>query len=79
MSCGSTENHDYAAGELDAVGVDGSGLKRLTHSKGVLASAPSWDPSGQRLAFVRARGGTGFVADLQRPSPLGNAIAAGQR
>jgi Tol biopolymer transport system component len=69
------ENHDYAAGELYTVGVEGSGLKRLTHSKGVLESAPSWDPSGQRLAFVRARGSTGFVADLDQLFPFGNAIA----
>jgi Tol biopolymer transport system component len=69
------ENHDYAAGEIYTVGADGKGLKRLTHSKGVLESAPSWDPSGQRLAFVKARGSTGFVADLDRLFPFGNAIA----
>jgi Tol biopolymer transport system component len=69
------ENHDYAAGEIYTMGVDGSGLKRLTRSKGILESSPSWDPSGQRLAFVRARGSTGFVPELDGLFPFGNAIA----
>ena len=69
------ENHDYAAGEIYTVGVDGSGLKRLTRSKGILESAPSWDPSGERIAYVRARGSTGFVPELDRLFPFGNAIA----
>lgn len=69
------ENHDYRAGELYTVGVDGRDLRRLTHSKGVLESAPSWDPSGLSLAFVEAQGSTGFVADLDQLFPFGNAIA----
>ena len=39
------------------------------------ARPPSWDPSGQRLAFVRARGSTGFVPELDGLFPFGNAIA----
>lgn len=37
---------------LAVADADGSGLRRLTHS-GVEAWGPSWDPSGQRLAYLQ--------------------------
>lgn len=38
--------------ELAVVNADGTGLKRLTDTPFVLELAPSWDPSGQRLAYT---------------------------
>jgi len=70
------ENHDYAVGEIYTVRSDGSELRRITRSKGVEEASPSWDPSGQRIAFVRARGSTGFVPELDQLFPYGNAIVA---
>jgi Tol biopolymer transport system component len=69
------EDKDYRAGELYTVRSDGTDPTRLTRSKGIVESHPSWDPSGQRLAYVRARGSTGFVPELDQLFPLGNAIA----
>jgi Tol biopolymer transport system component len=45
--------------ELAVVNADGTGLKRLTDTPFVLEMAPSWDPSGQRLAYTHfpVRGG----------------------
>jgi len=37
--------------DLYAMGADGSGLTRLTRSPGRLEEWPSWDPSGERIAF----------------------------
>lgn len=68
------ENKDYAVGEVYTVRADGSELRRITRSKGVEETSPSWDPSGQRLAYVRARGSTGFVPELDQLFPTGNAI-----
>jgi TolB protein len=38
--------------DLFVVNVDGSGGKRLTHTRAIDTS-PSWDPSGRRLAYVK--------------------------
>jgi dipeptidyl aminopeptidase/acylaminoacyl peptidase len=40
-------------GELYVANIDGSHLRRLTHSKDWQESAPDWDPSGSRLAYSR--------------------------
>jgi Tol biopolymer transport system component len=39
---------------------DGSGLRRLT---GVGYQSPAWSPHGMRLAYLRSRGGSGFLMD----------------
>jgi len=41
-------------GELYVSNVDGSGPRRLTHTIDKQESAPSWDPSGQRLAYTQS-------------------------
>jgi Tol biopolymer transport system component len=41
-------------GELYVANADGSGLRRLTHTPEWQESDPSWDPSGQRLAYTRS-------------------------
>ena len=41
----------YTEGELAVANADGSGLKKLTTTRG-LELQPSWDPSGQRLAYT---------------------------
>lgn len=68
------ENQDYSAGELYTINVDKTGLRRLTRTDDVLESAPSWDPSGQRLAYVRAKADTSFVPVLGMLFPTGNSI-----
>ena len=39
--------------ELFVVNADGSGIRRLTRTPGRIEFYPSWDPSGQRLAYIR--------------------------
>lgn len=39
--------------DLYVVDSDGSGLRRLTHTPGREELFPSWDPSGERLAYIR--------------------------
>jgi len=68
------ENHDYLAPELYTAWADGSHPKRLSRSKGVIESTPSWDPSGQRLAYVQSRGDTSFIAGLSNLFPLNNSL-----
>jgi Tol biopolymer transport system component len=43
-----------AVGELYLVRTDGSHPTRLTHSREWQESAPSWDPSGRRITFIRS-------------------------
>lgn len=52
------ETEDFVSGngedtDLYVINADGTGLRRLTHTPGRLELSPSWDPSGQRLAYVR--------------------------
>lgn len=68
------ENHDYLASELYVATSDGTGVRRLSHSEDVLESAPSWDPSGQRIAYVQFRADTSFVPGLGLLFPTGNAL-----
>lgn len=68
------ENQDYLAGELYVAAADGSGIRRLSRSEDVLESAPSWDPSGQRIAYVQFRADTSFVPSLGLLFPTGNAL-----
>jgi Tol biopolymer transport system component len=49
---------EYVSGQgedtdLYVIDADGTDLRRLTHTPGRPELSPSWDPSGQRLAFVR--------------------------
>ncbi len=39
--------------DLFTVGADGKGLRRLTDTRRQTEEFPSWDPAGERLAFVR--------------------------
>ncbi|HEU4392876.1 MAG TPA: hypothetical protein VFR04_04475 [Solirubrobacterales bacterium] len=68
------ENQDYAAGELYTIGVDRSGLRRITRTNDLIESAPSWDPSGARIAYVRVRADMSFIPELALLFPVGNAI-----
>jgi Tol biopolymer transport system component len=45
-----------ALGELYLVNADGSHWRRLTRNRTREEEAPSWDPSGQRLAFAQSTG-----------------------
>lgn len=49
--------------DLAVANADGSGLTKLTHTRG-LELLPSWDPSGQRLAYTRFRVGGGEASFL---------------
>jgi Tol biopolymer transport system component len=68
------EDQDYDIGELYTVGLDGAGLTRLTRNKQWIESSPSWDPSGQRLAYVQTKADTSFVPGLALLFPNGNQI-----
>ncbi len=39
--------------DLYVINADGTNLRRLTHTPGRAELSPSWDPSGERLAYVR--------------------------
>lgn len=46
-----------ATSEIYVAAADGSDPHRVTHTPKLSESAPSWDPSGARLAYLRAPGG----------------------
>lgn len=46
--------------ELYVENVDGSGLTRITHTHDRQEGAPSWDPSGERLAYTQSTGDDWF-------------------
>jgi TolB protein len=68
------ENRDYLAGDLYLARADGTQVTRLSRSDDVLESSPSWDPSGQRIAYVQFRADTSFVPGLGLLFPTGNAL-----
>lgn len=49
--------------ELAVANADGSGLVKLTHTR-VQELRPSWDPSGQRLAYIQFNAGGGEASFL---------------
>jgi TolB protein len=67
-------SREYSGSELYVGGADGSGAVRITRSEGVAESSPSWDPSGQRLAYVRTSIGAIFDAVLDLRLPAGNSL-----
>lgn len=56
-----------ATADLYVTHADGSHLRRLTHNPRLIERWPSWDPSGQRLAFTRFNGGGRWSLYLPRP------------
>jgi Tol biopolymer transport system component len=46
--------------ELYVENVDGSGLTRITHTHDRQEGAPSWDPSGEQLAYTQSTGDDWF-------------------
>jgi Tol biopolymer transport system component len=52
------------AGELYIENVDGSGLTRVTYTPDAQENAPSWDPSGERLAYTKTTGNDWFGLGL---------------
>jgi Tol biopolymer transport system component len=52
------------ASELYIENVDGSGLTRITHTHNAQESSPSWDPSGERLAYTQSTGHDWFGLGL---------------
>lgn len=57
------ESLTYSPTELAVAAADGSGLTRLTHTRN-LELAPSWDPSGQRIAYTLFTVALGEVRSL---------------
>lgn len=53
-----------AVSELYVANADGTGARRLTHAKTQEESRPTWDPSGERIAYIRAPGGIGSAVGL---------------
>jgi Tol biopolymer transport system component len=68
------ENRDYEIGELYVANTDGSGVKRLTRNDDGVEMSPSWDPSGERIAYVQVKASTSFVPGLDFLFPFGNQI-----
>lgn len=56
--------------DLFTVRSDGSALKRLTHTRKKLERWPSWDPSGERIAFTRLPGSQRFPEEFLPGSAL---------
>lgn len=67
------ENQGYVIGDLYSIGVDGTGLRRLTDNKAIETS-PAWDPSGSRIAFVEAKPDQSWIPGLSNLFPNGNRI-----
>lgn len=67
----------FAPTELGVANADGSGLHELTHTKGFELN-PSWDPSGQRIAYTQLPSGfselafLGFGASIMEINPDGS-------
>jgi Tol biopolymer transport system component len=62
--------------DLYTVSVDGRGLKRLTDTPWVAETHPSWDPSGERIAFDSFRiSREPFGRLFDELLPVGNSIA----
>ena len=61
-------------GELYVVDADGAQPRRLTRTKTAQESQPSWSPSGERVAFLRApgSGGLGFGTTLMQANADGS-------
>lgn len=70
------ENRDYTIGELYTMNLDGTQLRRLTYNASKIEASPSWDPSGQRIAYTEVEADTSFDPGLALLFPTGNAIAA---
>ena len=68
------ENRDYDIGELYTMNLDGTQVRRLTRNTDEIETSPSWDPSGQRLAYVAVKADTSFDPGLGLLFPTGNAI-----
>jgi Tol biopolymer transport system component len=68
------DEEDYLSPDLYVAHVDGTGARRLTHTDDVIESSPSWDPSGQRIAYVQFRADTSFIPALGLLFPFGNAL-----
>jgi Tol biopolymer transport system component len=54
----------YTPTELAVANADGSELRRLTSTPGALELLPSWDPSGQRLAYTQIKAAGGLATLL---------------
>lgn len=67
-----------ALGELYVVAADGTHWLRLTHNGNRDEEAPSWDPSGQRLAFAQSTGpgtiGFGLINVISEINPDGSCL-----
>ncbi|MFL5832566.1 MAG: TolB family protein [Solirubrobacterales bacterium] len=69
------ETEDFVSGsgedsDLYVINADGTGLRRLTRTPGRLELSPSWDPSGERLAYVRLP----LVRSEDAPFGYGNSL-----
>ncbi len=69
------EGRGYDIGELYVANIDGSGVRRVTRNDDEIETSPSWDPSGERIAYVAMKASTSFVPGLDFLFPVGNAIA----
>jgi TolB protein len=66
---------------------DGSGVRRLTRTPTGIEIWPSWDPSGERLAYTRLRGGSflgyiGFgdsILQVNADGTCGSTVLSGRR
>jgi Tol biopolymer transport system component len=67
------ENQSYLIGEIYSIGVDGKGLRRLTENSAI-ETAPIWDPTGSRIAYVEAKPDHSWVPGLANLFPSGNQI-----
>jgi Tol biopolymer transport system component len=55
----SVRDRPYGSGhalvpDLSVIGIEGGPVRRLTRTRNRVELAPSWDPSGQRLAYIEA-------------------------
>lgn len=68
------EGRDYEIGELYVANIDGSHVRRVTRNATKIETSPSWDPSGERIAYVQMTADTSFVPTLSFLFPFGNEI-----
>lgn len=47
------DSEERSGSDLYVIDANGTGVRRLTHTPHLFESTPSWDPSGERLAYER--------------------------
>lgn len=59
------DGHVYTSGELYIANIDGTGIKAITSTKGMIEMCPSISPDGKKIVFSSFLDGQIYVADFE--------------